>query len=167
MPNTLKQIFVQQLHNQNLKQFARFLQMSCSFLFTGSCMFISQQQGRDTRWQCGADIHFRALSKWTNWKEAKRPYFDNWNQSCDIGLLLGPPALTKEGANHFALHEYHITPVQKRTILWWFLQNIMCVSRNVERRSVALWVESQKWSVYHMQGCGHGPPLHLVANREE
>lgn len=61
---------MQLLKNQSLKQFANFLQMSCSFLFTVSCTSYSHSN-RDTRWHCGADIHFRTLSKWTNWKKEK------------------------------------------------------------------------------------------------
>lgn len=33
--------------------------------------------------------------------------------------------------------------------------------------SAALLIESWKWAVYHGQGHGHGPPLHLVAIEEE
>lgn len=62
-------IFVS-MQNLSLQYFAKFLWMSSSFLFSDSSISYSHSN-RDTRWHCRADIHFRALSKGTNLKEAK------------------------------------------------------------------------------------------------
>lgn len=169
MPKTLKHRFSYSYCKiwgwNNLPNFAN----SCSFLFTVSCISYSHSN-RDTRWHCRADIHFRTLSKWTNWKKVGGPIvtIKTWVviwPSLRHTNINSSQRRSKSFCNSWIPHHACI----EENIFSDGFCKMSCVCSQIRSNacSAALLIESWKWAVYHGQGHGHGPPLHLVAIEEE
>lgn len=87
--------------------------MSCSFLYNSSCISY-YPHNKDTRWHCRADIHLKALSKWTNLK-ILRPYFDTKIRVIILTFSEAWVLRVAEEDIHLTFQKHQSMPIYKRT----------------------------------------------------
>lgn len=68
---------------------------------------------------------------------------------------------------HSSWTSYHAIIEGNIFSVGFFQMSHLCSQKRSKTYSTALLTESQKQAFYHGQGHGQGPPLHLVASKEE